>query len=374
MTDSPHARPTPEADPIAALEDRLGTRFARIAAAREASRTRRRELESLLAGLAPPESTVVVFGSLARDEVTAGSDIDWTLLVDGASDRHHLEIAQEIDRRVRAHHKAPGREGTFGSMAFGHDLVHQIGGEDDTNSNTTRRILLLLESAPASPDEAYRRVLHHVLGRYLGEDRGLWYGGGRFKVPRFLLNDIVRYWRTMTVDFVYKQRSRAGRGWALRNVKLRLSRKLIFVAGLLSCFEVELGLSADERAATLTPEGARGDGVERLVGRMAGWLDRTPLEILAAAFVRRLDESVPDEAADRQAALDLFDAYDQFLALLGDASAREELSRELGDDLGENPSFRRGIELGVRFQDGLDRLFLTPGTRLFELTLKYGIF
>jgi hypothetical protein len=42
--------------------------------------------------------------------------------------------------------KEVGREGLFGSMAFSHDLVHQIGGEDDTNRNTTRRILLLLES------------------------------------------------------------------------------------------------------------------------------------------------------------------------------------------------------------------------------------
>ncbi len=31
-------------------------------------------------------------------------------------------------------------------MAFSHDIIHQIGGQDDTNKNTTQRILLLLES------------------------------------------------------------------------------------------------------------------------------------------------------------------------------------------------------------------------------------
>lgn len=51
------------------------------------------------------------------------------------------------------------------------------------------------------------------------------------KVPRFLLNDIVRYWRTVTVDFVEKQRGQAGHGWGLRNAKLRMSRKLIFATG-----------------------------------------------------------------------------------------------------------------------------------------------
>jgi hypothetical protein len=33
-------------------------------------------------------------------------------------------------------------------MIGSHDIVHEIGGEDDTNSNTTRRVLLLLESNP----------------------------------------------------------------------------------------------------------------------------------------------------------------------------------------------------------------------------------
>jgi len=31
-------------------------------------------------------------------------------------------------------------------MAFRHDIIHQIGGQNDTNKNTNHRILLLLES------------------------------------------------------------------------------------------------------------------------------------------------------------------------------------------------------------------------------------
>jgi len=56
-------------------------------------------------------------------------------------------------------------------MAFSHDIVHQIGGQSDTNKNTTQRILLLLESTPIGERrEAYDRVIRAVIDRYLDED------------------------------------------------------------------------------------------------------------------------------------------------------------------------------------------------------------
>src|SRR5215813_2951501 len=123
-------------------------------------------------------------------------------------------------------------------MAFSHDIIHQIGGQNDTNKNTTQRILLLLESrAIGKNTQAYERVLRAVINRYLEEDNHpLSHDGQSYRVPRFLLNDIVRFWRTMAVDFASKQRDRAGAGWGLRNAKLRMSRKLIFASGMLVCF------------------------------------------------------------------------------------------------------------------------------------------
>jgi len=116
------------------------------------------------------DASVVVFGSLARDEFTEESDLDWTLLVDGQANSDHLYTAQAIRQKLTlAGFKKPGRTGVFGNTTFSHGLIHLIGGEDDTNQNTTQRILLLLESRGINCGEtdAYGRVLTGVLNRYL---------------------------------------------------------------------------------------------------------------------------------------------------------------------------------------------------------------
>src|SRR5580698_3300862 len=175
---------------------------------REASQKKREELDQLLSDNIPKytseDTSLVVFGSLARDEWTSGSDLDWTYLIDGEANPEHPRIAQEIQRILKNNEtkfKPPGQTETFGNMSFSHDVIHQIGGQSDTNKNTTRRVLLLLESAPIGKRcEAHERVIRGVIDRYLEEDNHLLTPDGKtYRVPRFLLNDIVRFWRTMAV-------------------------------------------------------------------------------------------------------------------------------------------------------------------------------
>ena len=310
----------------------------------------------------PSDSSLVAFGSLARGEYTEGSDLDWTLLVDGQADGAHLGSVQAITAILnREKFGEPGPTGVFGNFTFSHSLVHQIGGQDDTNKNTTQRILLLLESVPIGEVKAHERVLRLVLSRYVEDDRGLRFSRKAKRIPRFLLNDIVRYWRTVTVDFVYKQRERSG-GWALRNAKLRMSRKLIFVSGLLTCFGPELFAAPGE-----TWLDDRGDvDIARIVQFLWERTRIPPLQQLAEAALR---PSIQAETARK-----IFDSYDAFLGLLSNKADRDHLKGLSFDDLGKSELFRHVSHLTANFQSGLDQLFFEEDDTLKKLIREYGVF
>ena len=82
------------------LERRLGIEWAHLRRARELAQSRRLELRHALAHLDSEDTSIVVSGSLARDEFTEGSDVDWTLLIDGQSDPGHY--AYQEDWRCRS--------------------------------------------------------------------------------------------------------------------------------------------------------------------------------------------------------------------------------------------------------------------------------
>ena len=344
------------------LEEKVGRRFEGLWAARQLSASTLVRLGELLRGEDPSDTSVVVFGSLARGEYTPGSDVDWTLLIDGQADEGHYEAARAINARLKeADFVEPGPTGVFGNVAFSHPILHQIGGQDDTNKLTTQRILLLLESRAIGRDEAHERVLKLVLTRYVEDDRGLLYGSKGDVVPRFLLNDIVRYWRTVTVDFVYKQRDREA-GWALRNIKLKMSRKLIFTAGLLTCFAFEMGLGG-----AAWRDGAGRVDVPRLVRFLRERIQVHPLDQLAEAALR------PDVRAET--ALGLFESYDTFLGVLADDEKRQHLKKLTFDDLDRGDDlFRETSRVARRFQEALHRLFFVEDEVLRRLTLDYGVF
>ena len=348
---------------IVSLQEALGVEWKNINKARGLAASKRGELKAALAGKDSEDISVVVFGSLARNEFTDNSDIDWTLLIDGSADPKHLDVTREVGAVVdKLSSKPVGQEATFGTMAFSHEIVHQIGGEDDSNKNTTRRILLLLESAVIGRREAYDRVFNNVLDRYLLEDRRFLEENARYHVPRFLLNDFARYWRTMAVDFAYKRRTRALEGAAVRNIKLRMSRKLIYVSGLLTCFACHLELSDEQRKLFF----CKPDLERRFVDFFRTRLRRTPLDTLAAVFHSR--------AHLHDAARKIFGAYDRFLGVLLNPEMRERLNGLSLESQGDDALYQQLRKDSHEFRDGLLDLFFRDDNLLAELTLMYGVF
>ena len=349
---------------IGDLCGKIGKRWNGIDAAARAAATEREKIAGILSDhrLVPADTSFVVFGSLARDEWTVGSDVDWTLLVDGIASPDHFKVAQEIaDRFTQAKLQPPGPTGTFGNLAFSHEIVHHIGGEADTNRNTTRRVLLLLESLAIGDQQAYNRVITSVLNRYLDNDISFWSASGqKYQVPRFLLNDIVRYWRTMCVDYATKHRERQGAKWALRNVKLRLSRKLIFAAGMLTCFNWWLRQPSQPTTLFNMPE-----HFEPLLSHLRMHVRMTPLEILADAAMHY---------AQPETAEKIFDSYDLFLTRMNDGEIRQHLSELKAKNAQKDDVFEEFRSISNGFQDGLNRLFLDDDPKMRELTRKYGIF
>jgi predicted nucleotidyltransferase len=348
-------------DAIATLEQHAGHGWSNLSACAEAAKAERERVSALAEKYVPADCSFVTFGSLARNEFTPGSDLDWALLIDGSANPQHLDMAKEVARLLGD--KAPGPTNVFGCPIFSHDLVHLIGGQSDTNSNTTRHILLLLESRALIESASVRdRVMRHLFRRYIQEDRG-YHAIHEYavRVPRFLLNDIVRFWRIMAVDYAHKRRERDSDGWAIRNFKLRVSRKLIFVAGLAMCLSCQLRPSPALRGKFDRED----DFNNALQDFLLEFCNRTPLEVLARLAV---DFSALD------AGVEALDAYNDFLGILSDADKRKRLKELDVEDAQSDDVFREARAVGTRFQDSLSRLFFGSNSELTMATQRYGVF
>ena len=323
--------------PLERLSTAAGRDFPNLMGARERTSAGLAGRRERLAALEhDPDASVVLMGSWGRAEVTAGSDDDFMALVNGPE---REQVAPSIGAGREVLDREPGDQGVFGGPVFCARLVEDIGLDRDDNRNLTRRMLFLLESVPVTAADIHSAARQNIMDRYLDESIK------DFRPPRFLLNDTVRYWRTICVDFAAKEREGPEK-WGLRNAKLRTSRKILFAGGLLPILDC-----ARLTRATI-PE------------FLEGQFDMPPTDRLAHAFL----EHGAIDAGGRA-----LGAYDEFLGLMNDEGFRGRLlavTRRSADESAEFTTVRR---LGGNLEAGLLAL-LFESESLPEVVRDYAIF
>ncbi len=247
---------------------------------REQTQARLDEITRQLADaeqIAGGRACVYATGSFARGEASAHSDLDLFIVgttetrqLDAGCELHTKEVRQLprldeiriksklIDVTARLLIPAFSGDGEYLSHYTVADLVKTLGRPEDDVANTfTARLLLLLESRALIGAAVHQRAISDVLQAYWRD-----YDGHETEFrPAFLINDVLRLWRTFCVNYEARTASVPAEKKAkrkLKNYKLKHSRLLTCYSAvlyLLRCFEREQTVTLDDagRMCTLTP-------------------------------------------------------------------------------------------------------------------------
>lgn len=288
---------------------------------------------------------VYVTGSYGRLEAWSGSDIDPFFLYDSADQSERFPwtsfvrlSARLIDTANEMQFPPFSQDGRYLEVQYVSEMERVLGSPNDDSLNAfTARMLLLLESQPLHDGSVYERLLERIIGFYYRdfEDHADDF------LPNFLVNDILRFWRTLTLNYEHHRLKllpltddelrRKKADSALKNYKLKVSR-------LATCFSMVANLSAMSTPVTaeqvfelcrITPserfERLReyGDVADRLVAQLTALYGEFLMQ------VQRREEVLLEEfgdAGNRKGALEHATRYgDLIYELLDEVTAPKRM-------------------------------------------------
>jgi len=279
--------------------------------------------------------TVITTGSFGRKEASEESDLDLFIYCEDKSSKDIVSgKKKELSEIINAHiKKQTGSTGTFGSEVIDvfNNSLKNIGGTNDSNGTLTRRMLFLLEGHSLYGDSSFEEYRSTLINKYISSTTQ-----GTNRIDKFLLNDIIRYYRTITTDFQYKVDDSA-KSWGLRNIKLRFSRKLLYFAGILTIADVIKANSQKERSACISNH-----------------FNKPALERIFEISKKEKDNSIIELIRE------IFSHYEVFLSSIGDKRKRDELERiESRDDRVKNELYEELSRESNEFTIKLHKLLIS---------------
>lgn len=228
---------------------------------------------------------IYVTGSYGRLEASNYSDLDLFFIHKGAQATNPLLKKHSILLNAKLIELASSlgfpefsNDGEYLTVHYLDDIRDKLGSqEDDFRNYFTARILLLLESHPIFNDDLYKYVIEQTIDNYYRDYHD---HEASFR-PIFLINDILRFWKTLCLNYEHKRNRpptdehRRNKNH-LKNLKLKFSR-------MLTCFSAVILLV--HNCSIITPS------------ELALIISKSPLERLdyAASLIKKDSMSIVDQ-------------------------------------------------------------------------------
>ena len=289
------------------------------------------ELEAL------PSLCIYVTGSYGRLEASESSDLDIFFIHQGSSasdsiprihktllDAKLIQLARDLEFPEFSN------DGEYLQVHYIEDILDELGGrKDDFKNHFTARLLLLLESQPLYNGNIYDSVMQRLIDSYYRD----YHSHETSFRPVFLINDIIRFWRTICLNYEHRRNrdttdeTKKNKNH-LANLKLKFSR-------LLTCHSAIASISMNPN-----------------------WTPSDLLAMFKMAPLSRLEVIADRSPATRADLEEIRERYSWFLDRTG--GAKDQTLEWIGNRENRDNAFERGRE----FANSVYRLILkvTEGT------------
>lgn len=266
--------------------------------------------------------SIYVAGSFGRLEGSENSDIDMFFVSKKPRSEYaefHIPEIQALSEVIAIGYRLDfpkfSNDGEFLRFLFVDEMLKNLGSRaDDVTNHFTARMLLLLESRPIFGTEAYNAILNSTIDSYF---RDYPHHPRDFR-PTFLINDILRFWKTLCLNYEHRRNQSDERlkvKQKVKNFKLKYSR-------LMTCFATVSNLCTYRD--TISPK------------EVTDICLRTPVERLLDVAAR-CDDYSPYVAK-------ILDSYAWFLEMTG--MTTEDLEKVFSDKQSKQQAFTNAESFG----------------------------